>query len=137
MQPLGQMIGSWGSTSEVLSFHKKAKRKYSIWTRDARINKNLTHVHEGRGKAKVMVHLIMLSPNYQESTSGKGSEARGQGEGDTSSGQVFPKGWSPCPRPEEPWGDGGSRREAIVPLLFTKPCAWSSVLTTTAVGKSS
>ena len=52
MQPLGQMIGSWGSTSEVLSFHKKAKRKYSIWTRDARINKNLTHVHEGRGEGK-------------------------------------------------------------------------------------
>lgn len=77
------MIGSGGSISEVLSFHKKVKRKYSIWTRDPRINRNLTHVHEGRGKAKVMFHLIMLSPDYQGSTSGKGSEARGQGEVDT------------------------------------------------------
>ena len=91
---------------------------------------------KGGGKAKVMFHLIMLSPNYQGSTSGKGREARGQGRVDTSSGEVFPRGWSPCPRPGQPWGDGGSRRGAFAPLLSTKPCAWSSVLTT-AVGKSS
>ena len=115
------MIGSGGSISEVLRFHKKAKRKYSIWTRDPRMNRNLTHVHEGRGKAKVTFHLIMPSPNYQGSPSGKGREARGQDEVVTSSGQVFPRGWSPCPRPGQPWGDGGSGRGLLLPCYPLSP----------------
>lgn len=70
----------------------------------------------------LLFHWIMFSPNYQVSTSGKGSETRNRGEVGTSTANrhMLPRGWGPCLRWELLRSDGGGpRRETLVPLQPT------------------